>query len=134
MQVEEVQLGSFLRASYLDPASPTFIEGINTDVANISQLLVRADAASEGSVIVNSAYGLLQGLYPPTSDNNITLSNGTTVISPLGGYQYIPGKWPTCLRALVYVTKNCFVVETVEPNEDISLNSFTSCPVRVINL
>lgn len=26
-----------------------------------------------------------------------------------------------------------FVVESVEPNEDISLNSFTSCPVGAIS-
>jgi len=37
------------------------------------------------------------------------LANGSTIIAPLGGYQYIP-------------------VESVEPNLDISLNSFTSCP------
>ncbi|KAH9929080.1 phosphoglycerate mutase-like protein [Epithele typhae] len=107
--VQEQQLGSFLRSTYLDPASPTFIEGIITDVANITQLEVRADAAGEGSVILNSVQGLLQGLFPPTKDNNITLANGTTVVAPLGGYQYIP-------------------VESVEPNLDISLNSFTSCP------
>ncbi|RPD61599.1 phosphoglycerate mutase-like protein [Lentinus tigrinus ALCF2SS1-6] len=108
--VQEQQLGQFLRSTYLDPASPTFINGVQTEIADINQLIVRADAAGEGSVILNSVQGLLQGLYPPTSDNNITLANGTTVIAPLGGYQYIP-------------------VESVEPNEDISLNSFTSCPV-----
>ncbi|KAI0697626.1 phosphoglycerate mutase-like protein [Cerioporus squamosus] len=107
--VQEQQLGQFLRSTYLDPASPTFINGVQTDVADITQLIVRADAGGEGSVILNSVYGLLQGLYPPTPDNNIALANGTTVVSPLGGYQYIP-------------------VESVEPNEDISLNSFTSCP------
>lgn len=59
-------------------------------MVNIDQLLVRADAAGEGSVILMSVQGLLQGLFPPTTDNNITLANGTTVVSPLGGYQYIP--------------------------------------------
>ncbi|KAI0767321.1 phosphoglycerate mutase-like protein [Fomes fomentarius] len=106
---QELQLGTFLRSTYLDPASSTFIEGISADVADINELVVRADAAGEGSVILMSVQGLLQGLFPPTPDNNITLANGTTVISPLGGYQYIP-------------------VESVEPNLDISLNSFTSCP------
>ena len=60
---------------------------------DITQLLVRADAGGEGSVILNSVQGLLQGLFPPTSDNNITLANGMTVVSPLGGYQYIPGMY-----------------------------------------
>ena len=91
IQTQELQLGTFLRSTYLDPASPTFIEGVSPDVADIDQLVVRADAAGEGSVILMSVQGLLQGLFPPTPDNNITLANGTTVISPLGGYQYIPG-------------------------------------------
>ena len=60
---------------------------------DITQLLVRADAGGEGSVILNSVQGLLQGLFPPTPDNNITLANGMTVVSPLGGYQYIPGMY-----------------------------------------
>ncbi|KAF8185919.1 phosphoglycerate mutase-like protein [Mycena galopus ATCC 62051] len=108
--VEELQLGSFLRSTYLDPRNPsTFISGINSDVADIDQLIVRADAAGEGSVILESATALLQGLFPPTMDFQTTLANGTTIVGALGGYQYVP-------------------VESVEPNLDISLNSFTSCP------
>ncbi|PIL29141.1 hypothetical protein GSI_09190 [Ganoderma sinense ZZ0214-1] len=107
--VQELQLGSFLRSQYLDPRSPTFLNGISYDVANITQLNVRADGGGEGAVILESVYGLLGGLFPPTTDNNITLANGTTIVSPFGGYQYIP-------------------VESVEQNLDISLNSFTSCP------
>jgi len=60
-------------------------------VANIDQLSVRADGGG-GNVILNSAYALVQGLYPSTKKSEITLANGTTVIPPLGGYQYIPGK------------------------------------------
>ncbi|TBU36403.1 hypothetical protein BD309DRAFT_742704 [Dichomitus squalens] len=89
--VQELQLGSFLRSEYLDSSSPTFIDGISSDVVNINQIDVRADAGGGGSVILNSVYGLLGGLFPPTPDNNITLANGTTVTSPFGGYQYIPG-------------------------------------------
>ncbi|KAH9903364.1 phosphoglycerate mutase-like protein [Cubamyces lactineus] len=107
--VQEQDLGAFLRATYLDPSSPTAIDGIDADVADINQLDVRADAGGEGAVILTSVQGLLQGLFPPTTDNNITLANGTTVVAPLGGYQAIP-------------------VESVEPNEDISLEGFTSCP------
>lgn len=89
--MQELQLGSFLRSQYLDPRSPTFLKGISYDVANITQLNVRADGGGEGAVILESVYGLLGGLFPPTTDNNITLANGTTVVSPFGGYQYIPG-------------------------------------------
>ncbi|KAL7284705.1 hypothetical protein ACG7TL_002011 [Trametes sanguinea] len=107
--VQEQQLGTFLRSTYLDPASPTVINGISADVVDINQVAVRADAGGEGAVILVSVQGLLQGLFPPTTDNNITLANGTTVVAPLGGYQAIP-------------------VESVEPNEDVSLEGFTSCP------
>ncbi|KAG2098899.1 phosphoglycerate mutase-like protein [Suillus cothurnatus] len=88
---QEFELGSFLRKTYLNPDSPSFIQNISTDVANIDQLAVRADAGG-GNVILNSAYALVQGLYPSTKKCEMTLANGTTVIPPLGGYQYIPGK------------------------------------------
>ncbi|KAJ7230858.1 phosphoglycerate mutase-like protein [Mycena haematopus] len=108
--VQELQLGSFLRSTYLNPRNPsTFISGIDTDLVDIDQLIVRADAAGEGNIILESASALLQGLYPPTSDFQTTLANGTTIVGALGGYQFVP-------------------VESVEPNLDISLNSFTSCP------
>ncbi|KAJ7121078.1 phosphoglycerate mutase-like protein [Mycena epipterygia] len=108
--VQEVQLGSFLRSTYLDPRNPsTFISGLNTDLVDIDQVIVRADAAGEGNIILESAMALLQGLYPPTHSFNDTLANGTNIIGAFGGYQYVP-------------------IESVEPNLDISLNSFTSCP------
>ncbi|KAJ7481841.1 hypothetical protein FB451DRAFT_1170981 [Mycena latifolia] len=94
-QVQELQLGSFLRSTYLDPSNPsTFIAGISPDLVDINQESVGA---------------LLQDLYPPTPSFNITLANGMNVVGAFGGYQYVP-------------------VESVQPNLDISLNSFTSCP------
>lgn len=107
--VQEQQLGKLLKKTYLNPHSASFIQGIEPELVNLDQIVVRADAGGEGSTILSSVYSLLQGLYPPTKDNNITLANGTTVVAPLGGYQYIP-------------------VESVEPNLDISLEGFTSCP------
>ncbi|KAJ7866450.1 phosphoglycerate mutase-like protein [Mycena olivaceomarginata] len=80
-----------------------------TSLTPLGTLIVRADAAGEGSVILESVSALLQGLYPPTTEFQTTLANGMTVVGALGGYQYIP-------------------VESVQPNLDISLNSFTSCP------
>jgi hypothetical protein len=86
---QEYELGCYLRDTYLNPASPSYIQGIETDIADIDQLFVRADAGG-GNVILDSAYALLQGLYPPTPGSMSTLGNGTTVEAPLGGYQYIP--------------------------------------------
>ncbi|KAG1737562.1 phosphoglycerate mutase-like protein [Suillus paluster] len=88
-ETQEFELGSFLRNIYLNPDSSSFIQNISTDVVNVDQLAVRADAGG-GNVILNSAYALLQGLYPSTSKSEMTLANGTTVLSPLGGYQYVP--------------------------------------------
>ncbi|KAG8221298.1 phosphoglycerate mutase-like protein [Butyriboletus roseoflavus] len=86
---QEYNLGYYLRQTYLNPASPSYIQGIKTDIADVNQFFVRADAGG-GNVILDSAYALLQGLYPPTTASNSTLANGQTVQAPLGGYQYIP--------------------------------------------
>ncbi|KAG2149423.1 phosphoglycerate mutase-like protein [Suillus cothurnatus] len=86
---QEFELGSFLRDTYLNPDSPSFIQNISTDVVDVNQLAVRADAGG-GNGILNSAYALLQGLYPSTQKSEITLANGTKVLPPLGGYQYVP--------------------------------------------
>ncbi|KAA1471997.1 phosphoglycerate mutase-like protein [Dentipellis sp. KUC8613] len=107
--VEEAALGNLLQDTYLQPSSPSAIDGIAFPVANLDQLQIRADAAGEGSTILSSVGALLSGLFPPTPDFNITLANGTTIVGAGGGTQFLP-------------------VESVEPNEDISLNSFTSCP------
>ena len=52
---------------------------------------VRCD--DEGNVILDSAQALLQGLYPPTSESRSRLANGTTVVGPFNGYQYIPSTY-----------------------------------------
>lgn len=50
-----------------------------------------------------------QGLYPVSSASSTTLANGTSVTSPLGGYQYLP-------------------IESLEVDQDYSLESWTECP------
>lgn len=40
-------------------------------------------------MLQSSAQGFLQGLYPP-SETTQTLSNGTVISAPFGGYQIIP--------------------------------------------
>ncbi|KIK62450.1 hypothetical protein GYMLUDRAFT_41898 [Collybiopsis luxurians FD-317 M1] len=108
-EVESHQLGSILRSEYLSPTSPSYIDGMRSDLVDNRELKVLVKNGGEGTVIFDSAIALLQGLFPPTPNNKITLANGTEVLAPLGGYQYIP-------------------VETVEPSNDRSLESWTDCP------
>jgi hypothetical protein len=90
--VQSHQLGAALRAAYLEDNSPSHIRGIDGKLVNNEQVYVRVKAGGEGHVIFDSAIALLQGLYPPTPRNSITLANGTFVTAPLGGYQYVPRK------------------------------------------
>ncbi|KAJ7215562.1 histidine phosphatase superfamily [Mycena pura] len=102
-------LGTQVRTAYLTPGSASFIEDISTDVVDTQQVKVRSKAGGEGTVVFDSAIALLQGLFPPSPRNKLTLANGTTVMAPLGGYQYVP-------------------METVEPGNDRSMESWTDCP------
>jgi len=112
-QVESHGLGSLVRSIYFDSSSPSYIEGIRSDIVDNSEVKVRVKAGVEGTVVFDSAIALLQGLFPPTLKNKIVLANETTVVAPLGGYQYVP-------------------VETVEPGNDRSLESWTNCPVSLL--
>ncbi|KAJ7798529.1 histidine phosphatase superfamily [Mycena olivaceomarginata] len=100
-------LGKQLRSTYLTPGSASYISSLSSDIADTQQIKVRAKAGGEGSVVFDSAIALLQGLFPPNSKNKITLANGEVVSAPLGGYQYL---------------------ETVEPGNDRSMESWTDCP------
>jgi lysosomal acid phosphatase len=91
-QAQSHHLGTVLRDTYLDGASPSFIKGMHTDLVDNDQVHVRVKAGYEGTVVFDSAIALLQGLFPPNLNNNIRLANGTTIVAPLGGYQYVPGK------------------------------------------
>ncbi|KAI0768869.1 phosphoglycerate mutase-like protein [Irpex lacteus] len=104
---QEFALGNLVRTTYLDPNGPEYI-GTTSPLFNQSQVQVRADAGGEGGVIFDSAIAVTQGLFPPNPANSITLANGTTVTAPFGGYQYVP-------------------IESVEPNQDVSLEGYTSC-------
>ncbi|KAG6852916.1 hypothetical protein C0991_008175, partial [Blastosporella zonata] len=108
-EAESFQLGSTLRSMYLDSSSPSYINGIRSDLVDNSEIKARVKAGVEGTVVFDSAIAVLQGLFPPNHNNRIKLANDTTVVAPLGGYQYVP-------------------VETVEPGNDRSLESWTDCP------
>lgn len=105
---ESYLLGSRLRTMYMTPSSPSYIAGITPGVADTHQVHFYVKAGGEGAVIFDSAMALLQGLFPPNPNNKITLANETTIVAPLGGYQYVP-------------------IETVEPSNDRSLEPWTDC-------
>jgi hypothetical protein len=107
-EVQEFELGALLRRLYVAPGSTTQIQNISTGLFDQAQVMMRADAGGEGGVIFDSSIALAQGLWPATGLANTTLANGTTVTSPLSGYQYIP-------------------VESVEPAQDITLEGWTLC-------
>lgn len=89
--------------------------------------MVRIKAGVEGTVVFDSALALLQGMFPPNPNNKITLANGDTVVAPLGGYQYVHGMFGPLSVWGTWLIK--ILVETVEPDNDRSLESWTNCPV-----
>ncbi|KAH9950620.1 phosphoglycerate mutase-like protein [Amylocystis lapponica] len=107
---QEWQLGNLLRSLYLNASSPSYIQGIapSTAVFNASQVQVSAIVSDEGSATVDSATALVQGLWPPTPFANTTLANGSTIVSPFDGYQYVP-------------------VTAVDSDVDVSLDGYTDC-------
>jgi hypothetical protein len=62
---------------------------MNSDLVKQSQIVA---SAPTDTVLQNSAMGFLQGLYPPVGEQlgSNTLRNGTSVQTPLNGYQLIP--------------------------------------------
>ncbi|KAF2483165.1 histidine phosphatase superfamily [Neohortaea acidophila] len=81
--------GSYLRSRYLGQytgngvgTAPIF--GLNPDSVNIEQVYV---GSPDYQYTAATAQAFLQGFYPP-SNTSTTLSNGTQVEGPLGGYQY----------------------------------------------
>lgn len=108
-EAQTYQTGQYIRSRYIDSASENQISGISEDTINLDQCNVVADAAAESNVIVISAYSMWQGIYPATSESNVTLANGTTVVSPLSGQQYLP-------------------IETIEFAQSPTLEAFTTCP------
>ncbi|KAL4795009.1 histidine phosphatase superfamily [Aspergillus venezuelensis] len=80
--------GSAYHDRYINSSSSLYIEGISQDVVDLDQLTASAPA---DAVLQNSATGFLQGVYPPVGTlASQDLANGSTVESPLNGYQLIP--------------------------------------------
>lgn len=82
------ETGNFFHERYISASSQDHIEGISSSVVNLAQI---SATAPQDTVIQISGQAFLQGLYPPIGTAaNETLRNGTTVFSPLSGYQLIP--------------------------------------------
>jgi len=81
-----------LRSTYFNKNSPSYIDNMSTDLVDNREVHVRVKGGGEGTVVFDSAIALLQGLFPPNPNNKIVLANETTVVAPMGGYQYVPGK------------------------------------------
>ena len=101
-QAQEYQLGQLLWETYFNKSSLSYVSTSNSLSGLLSggEVLFEADAGGEGNVIYDSAVALTQGMWPPLSKSNVssvTLANGTTITSPLGGYQYVPSE---CAKAL----------------------------------
>lgn len=80
--------GGYYHDRYISSNSSLQIQGISDEIVTQSQI---AASAPLDTVLMNSATGFLQGLYPPVgSVATQTLRNGTTVEAPLNGYQLIP--------------------------------------------
>jgi hypothetical protein len=81
--------GDFYRKRYVETNATSQIFGISPTLAKTTQLSIEAPV---DPVLQNSAAGFLQGLYPPVgaAAGSETLANGTTVQSPLNGFQLIP--------------------------------------------
>lgn len=85
---EEYMSGTFFNNRYISTDSAYQIEGISPKIVNLTQITA---SAPQDNVIQNSGQAFLQGLYPQIgSAANQTLRNGSTIQSPLNGYQLIP--------------------------------------------
>lgn len=84
---EVFDTGSYYNDRYISSGSSKQIEGISAEIANPKQISANAPAEN---VLQNSAFGFLQGVYPPVGKvASQTLGNGSSVEAPLGGYQLI---------------------------------------------
>ncbi|KAK3290415.1 histidine phosphatase superfamily [Chaetomium fimeti] len=82
------QVGSDYRARYLSSSSPHHIQGISESEYVPAQIYA---SAPDQPILLNTATSFLQALYPPLGDTVSAqdLANGSSVSSPLTGYQYV---------------------------------------------
>ncbi|KAJ8609576.1 hypothetical protein MRB53_039027 [Persea americana] len=81
--------GQYYRNRYVSSTASSKIAGLNTDIVKLSQIAV---SAPSDNVLMSSALGFCQSLYPPVGSGVSTqvLANGTNTTAPMNGYQLIP--------------------------------------------
>lgn len=82
--------GDYYHNRYINSTSDknsTVIMGVNGTIVKQSQISTTAPPFD--NVLMNSAQGFLQGLYPPDPRSE-TLRDGRKIAAPLDGYQLIP--------------------------------------------
>ncbi|KAL8958636.1 MAG: hypothetical protein Q9193_004345, partial [Seirophora villosa] len=81
--------GTYFRNRYVAPDAPSRIAGVSSDLVDYAQITASAPL---DTVLMGSAQGFLQGLYPPVGPTvgSETLRDGRIVRAPLDGYQLIP--------------------------------------------
>ncbi|KAI5480071.1 hypothetical protein MNV49_002036 [Pseudohyphozyma bogoriensis] len=110
-EAQEYQLGDLMRRTYADPTSEWAVTNLSYPAMAPSQLNSTVDGGGEGGVIYDSAVAFWQGFYPPTTLGNAsstTLANGTTITSPLNGYQYLQ-------------------INAVQPTDDVDFEGYSNC-------
>ncbi|RCI14812.1 hypothetical protein L249_6734 [Ophiocordyceps polyrhachis-furcata BCC 54312] len=79
--------GLFYRDRYIDANAPHRLPALSSDEVVASQISV---TSPRDPVLQASALTFGQGLYPPQSGAAERLANGSRVVAPLGGYQFLP--------------------------------------------
>lgn len=86
-QNQMFQSGSYWHSRYVSIESSKQILQISPFAYDASEIY---SAAPDSPVLVMSGQAFMQGLYPPSPAENMTLTNGTTMNAPLDGFQYVP--------------------------------------------
>lgn len=86
---EVYQTGTWFRNEYIANGASRRIWNLQPNKVQLSQI---SASAPLDNVLMSSAMGFTQGLYPPVGEQAATagLRNGSTVTEPLNGYQLVP--------------------------------------------
>ena len=86
---EVFESGTWFREEYIASGAAKRIWNLQPNKVQLSQI---SASAPLDNVMMSSATGFFQGLYPPVGDSAGTagLRNGSTVTEPLNGYQIVP--------------------------------------------
>ncbi|KAF8333105.1 phosphoglycerate mutase-like protein [Cantharellus anzutake] len=113
-QTQEYRLGQLLWQTYFNHTSLSYLGDPSPISALVASGAVRfdADMGGQGHVIYDSAVALSQGMWPPVNIRDvpsITLANGSTIKSPLGGFRFTS-------------------INQIHPWDDVSLEGWLECP------